>query len=341
MVRQLVFDVQFDNDFGVGTEVDSDIYVEFWEKNATAPKETRVLGPNSTTHIFKTSDAQGVLYITNLDVTTYLRGDVTAKWYAKLTGVPLPVSPFEETKPNVFGDSLLTVDGLKSYARAMLGFPAVAVELTSEHYNEVLSEALAIYGKWIPEMRVELIDPSPDLQTFYLPDIPISGPFDVKFVRRFGTPGLFTDPFFGREFPRAMTIDFSTYVMATSFWETLNRAVSQEPEWEWYPSTRTLYVSVGLAHAFGAIGGYYVTYRYFAMPDLDSIRPEHVHWFKRYFLARCKSILAQIRSKYSGVVPSPGGKMQLRDMTEEARAETERLESEIESMAPAVPPVYG
>jgi len=98
-----------------------------------------------------------------------------------------------------------------------------------------------------------------------------------------------------------------------------------------------------LAYSFQALGGYYVAYRYFVHPTLDIVREDHVHWFKRYYLARCKSILAQIRGKYSGVIPAPGGKMQLnsREMIEDAREETEKLEQEIESMAPAVPPVYG
>jgi hypothetical protein len=342
MERLIVFDVRFSDESGLGIVVDTDLYVEFFEQNSETPTETRVLGTDTLTQIVPTSDANGVLYTTTINGATYGRGLLAAKWFAKRNGVPMPIYPFVEVKSNLFGDNELTPDGLKTYARSMLGFPAINVELASSHYNEVLEETLNLYGKWVPQLRITFILPTTTLQKFPLPHLPVSGPTDVKFVRKAGIPVL-SDPFFGREYPRTQTLDFAAYVLGTSFWETVYRVSNQEPEWEWMPETKTLYINVGNTLGLGAIGGYFVGVRYLVHPALDAIRQDHFQWVKRYFLVRCKSILAQIRGKYSGVIPAPGGSMQLnsRELREEVREEEERLRLEIESMAPAVPPVYG
>ena len=83
--------------------------------------------------------------------------------------------------------------------------------------------------------------------------------------------------------------------------------------------------------------------RYFESMQLDAVRNDHFRWFKRYCLCQGKKILAQIRGKFSGMVPAPGGKLQLnvRELIQEAQKEEDALVEQVMNMSPSVPPLHG
>jgi len=231
---------------------------------------------------------------------------------------------------------------VKNYIRNMLGFPAVAVELTSEHYSVIMDEALSFYGQWVPMDRIIAVTLVLGQDAYPLPTLPQRGPFDVKFIRKEGVP-LISDPLFGREYPRGQQLDFDQYVLGISFWETLNRVTSQEPEWWWDQQDKVLYVNIGGTNVAGASGNYFVGVRYFSSPALDAIREDHHRWFKQYSLATAKKILGQIRGKFSGQVPAPGGRFVLNadKLVAEGQREQDKLELEARGMMPSVPPIHG
>ncbi len=341
MARPLTFDARFVTTGTTGQTVDADLYVEIYEEGATVYKERRVIGAEATNSILKTTDAAGVLYTTTVDLIAYIKGDVTAKWYAKLGGSFTSPYPFIEVLPYPY-DAILNSTELRDYVRTMLGFPAVAVELTSEHYRTIVEEALAVYNTWLPVEKYGTLTLAVSTTAYPLPSLPSRGPTTLSFVRQEGTP-LISDPLFGREYPRGQQLDFDQYVLGISFWETLNRVTSQEPEWVWDASSKTLYINVGGTNIAGASGNYYVMYRYFDNVGIDGIRLDHFRWFRRYCLALAKQILGRIRGKYSGKVPAPGGPLQLdsESLLQEGAQEQASLVEEARSMSPSVPPVLG
>jgi hypothetical protein len=154
---------------------------------------------------------------------------------------------------------------------------------------------------------------------------------------------LISDPLFGREYPRGQQLDFDQYVLGISFWEMLNRVTSQEPEWWWDHNSKTLYINIGGTNVAGASGNYFVMVRYFQSASLDKVRNDHFRWFKRYCLMQGKKILAEIRGKFSGQVPAPGGRFVLNkdDLIKEAKAMEEELVAEARGMMPSIPPIHG
>lgn len=339
MARPIIFDARYTDSGNVGQVVDTDLRVEFVEEGQTTIKETRVLGPDNTKNILQSSDAGGVFYTTTIEGNNFLKGDVTTTWKGKKNGTVL--ADFVETLPNVFEETL-TSSEIKNYVRQMLGFPAVSVELTSEHFTTILEETLSLYSQWIPTERATFVDLVLGQNAYVINTVSERGPFDVQFIRREGVP-LISDPLFGREYPRGQQLDFDQYVLGISFWEMLNRVTSQEPEWWWDANSKTLYISVGGTNVAGASGNYFIMVRYFAGVELTKVRNDHFRWFKRYALVQAKKILVQIRGKFTGQVPAPGGRFTLnfQQLMDEAQREEETLVEEVKAMSYAVPPVHG
>jgi hypothetical protein len=342
MARQLVFDVRFRNSSNIGQQVDPNIRVEFFEEGGTAPVAVRTLGTNSDLTVVRSSDAEGVLYSTTLDVSNIARGAVTAKWYASLSGSPVNPYPFTESLSNTFADRELTPGDIKSFIRSMLGFPVVAVELTGAHFTAILEEALAAYSQHIPAERVMVLNYLPGQQVYPLPQLPYNGPFDVKFVRKVVTP-IASDPLFGREYLRYNQPDLGTLIIGAAYLETMNRVLHSEPDWRWLHERKELYINVGPGAVPGIYGGYDISVRYFHPVTLDMVREDHFRWFRRYCLAQAKKILGQIRGKFSGAVPTPSGSMTLNHdpLTNQGMEEEQQLMEELRSMSPHVPPVFG
>lgn len=341
-MRTLVFDVRFKNQAGIGQTVGSDIKVEFYEEGETSPKTTRFLGSDLNSTIVLSNDSDGTLYTTTLDVTRYAKGSVTAKWYATQNGNPVNPYPFVETQANIFADYELTPGDIKTYIRSMLGFPAVAVELTGSHYTTIMEEALTLYSQHIPVERVMRLNYTPTRQVYQLPQLPLNGPFDVKFVRKVVTP-MISDPIFGREYLRANEPDLGTMMIGNAYMEMAMRVLNSEPDWRWLHDSKELYINIGPGISAQVYGGFDVSVRYFAPSSMDKIKEDHHRWFKRYCLSQAKKILGQIRGKFSGNVPAPGGPLLLNfeSLASEGAQEEAMLSEELRSMAPHVPPVLG
>lgn len=342
MARQLVFDIRFRNDSGIGQQVDTDLRVLIFEEGEAEPTLTRYLGTDVNSSIVRTADGEGVLYSTVVDATNLAKGEVTAKWYAKQAGTPVEPSPYVESLSNIFADGGLTVGDIKTYVRSMLGYPQSAVEISGGQFTAIIEEALTLYSQHIPAERVKRLNYQPSIQVYHLPEIPYNGPFDVKFVRKVVTP-IASDPIFGREYLRTNQPDMGTMIIGTAYLEAMQRVLSSEPDWRWLHETKELYVNIGPGISSQVYGGYDVSVRYFVPVTLSAIREDHHRWFKRYCLAQAKKILSQIRGKFSGAVPAPGGALRLNhaELAEEGNREEEMLVQELRDMAPHVPPIFG
>jgi hypothetical protein len=339
----LVFDVRFRNDVEVGQAVDGDLRVEIFEEGNDVPVIKRYIGADSNSSIVSTTDAEGVLYTTSVDGALLSRGQVTAKWYAKLAGSNVQPYPFSESKTNVFAVDALTISDIREYIKNMMGFPSVAVELTGSQYGIIVEDVLQLYGQHCPAENVKYLNTfQSEIMQYHLPDIPYTGPFDVKFVRKVVTP-IASDPVFGREYLRSNQPDLGTLIMGEAYLDMALRVLSSEPDWRWMHNERNLYISMGPGISPQVYGGYDVSVRYFDSIELDKIPKDHHRWFKRCCLAVAKSMIGQVRNKFSGMVPAPGQPLQLNGakLMDESDREMETLKEELRYMQPAVPPQFG
>lgn len=342
MAKILIFDARFTDDMGEGSIVDSStLRVEFYEQGSITPKETRVLGNDRNTSIISVSDSDGVYYTTTVDVTDYIVGRVTAKWFAESNSTAVQPYPLIESLPYPT-QSTLTGSELEDYIATELGYPSVAVELTSQHYSQIIDKTLAIYNEWLPAEQMIGIDLIPGVQEYYLPMIPSRGPSDVVFVRRDGVPFV-NDPLFGRFFPRANMLDFDVYQLGIAFWETVNRTTGRELDWWWSQSDQTIYISTGESNVAGSFANLSVAIRYFDSVSLEGVKGQHFNWFRSMCCAQAKKLVGRIRNKFSGSIPAPGGRLTLdgKDMLEEGSEEESMLLEKIRSMGSKVPPMFG
>lgn len=152
-----------------------------------------------------------------------------------------------------------------------------------------------------------------------------------------------SDPVFGREYLRANEPDMGTMIIGNAYLETMLRVLSSEPDWRWLHETKELYVNIGPGISAQVYGGYDVSVRYFVPVTLDKVREDHFRWMRRYCLSQAKKILAQIRGKFSGNVPAPGGPLMLNheDLARQGAEEELQLADELRSMAQHVPPIFG
>jgi hypothetical protein len=342
MAKTIVFDARFNDGGGGGQLTDTDISVKiFGSSDPNVPKETRTLGSNADIEIIQSTDTSGVFYLTRVDVSSYTPGPVTAEWTATLNGTPINPSPYVETSPYP-QEGVLVLSELKEYIRNMLGYPAINVEMTNSQFATIVDEALSVYNSWLPQTRVTAVTLITGKSSYLLPNLPSRGPYHIAFIRKEGVP-LISDPLFGREYPRGHQLDFDQYVLGISFWSTLRRVTSQEPEWDWYEPDKRLFINIGGSDFAGDSGNYFCMVRYFDNVQLERVRPNHFRWFRKYALSQAMQIIGNTRNKFSGSIPAPGGKVQLDgdSMIQRGEAAEEKLYAEVKAMSHVIPPVRG
>jgi len=342
MALPVLLDIRFVNDdTGLGDVVDQDLSVQIFQAGAVTVTETRALGTDSSVSIVQGSDAQGTFYYTYIDASNYVQGRITAKWYANQLGIQVDPFPTVLTAEYPIASGVNS-DSIRQYVFNMLGFPSVAVELTSGQLATCMNEALTVYNRWCARELSDTVVLSAGIFAYPLPGVGSRGVADVQFVRK-QQLNLTSFPFFGREFPIWPQIQFDEFVLSQSHWETVRRQASVEPEWTWRVENGTLYISLGGPSGSQDPSLYDVSYRYYADVAIDQIPVSHHAWFRQYALAVAKEILGRTRGKWSGTVPSPGGTLTLdaAQLLDESRQDRQRLEDDLRSLAPAVPPVWG
>lgn len=337
----IIFEFVHRNVNGRGQAVDADIRVDFFEGDElVTPKESRVLGVTERDSIVQTVVGLDTFYTTTLDAITFAGGKkITAKWFANDGGTPTDPNPLVEVKPYP-RTGILNFDDIKGYVREFLGFPVVNVEITDQQLNRVVERALEKYNQHMAELRRGVVILVPGQNKYPLPDVPDRGISRVEFLRKEGTP-LISDPLFGREYPRGQQLDFDQFALGQSFFKTLLRITSQEPEWRWEVSDKTLYIDIGGTDVSGDSGSFFVTFEFFQERRLETLPNNHFRWFRAYSLALAKEMVGRVRMKFSGAINAPGGQLTLdgQILLEESKAEQERLGDEIRSWEPELPPM--
>jgi hypothetical protein len=340
MAKTVIFNVRFVDSAQVGQKVDADLYVELFESGGTTPKETRTLGSDINTRIVEAQDGQGYFYVTVVDVTNYVAGTITSKWYAKLNGVQITPYPFTKTAEYP-ADTSLTTSSLKSYILDMLGFPSVLVELTDSQVNTVAQRVLDFYNAYVGRRNYVTLTLLSGKNNYPLPNVGTRGVARVEFLRKSGFP-ILSDPMFGREFPRGHLLEFDVYQMGISHLETIRRTTAIEPEWQWNPAQLTLYIDFNQGSQVVAGGDFYVGVTYYDNLTLGQVPANHFAAVKGMAVGVAKEVLARIRGKFGGIVPGPSqATLDADRLADEAKAEIERWETVLRGLGAPVPFVTG
>lgn len=128
---------------------------------------------------------------------------------------------------------------------------------------------------------------------------------------------------------------YSGFEQLLEFNEKRKRIFSVEPQWQYNPQTRILYI----ASRSGGISGLMLVQAKLNDFDVSNLGGRDEELFFRYLLARCQIIVGRVRSKYDSY-PTAGGTTSLdgKELIEEAKAEMEILDKEIyASQGPDMP----
>jgi hypothetical protein len=342
MALPLIIDYRFvDPSTNLGVVVDPDIVLEVWESGASSATVTRVLGTDAGTTIVESLDSSGYFYSTLVDVAAFAIGQITTKWFAKVGGINLNPYPAIETLEYPTPDAL-NFSLIKTYIFSKLGYPLVNVELANSAINTVIGESLRKYNRYVPRELTGTITLISNQNKYQLTNIPSRGVHRVTFVRKLPDT-LFTSPYFGREFPRLGTIAFDEFVLGRMQLEQVRRTTGTDPDWRWDASTSTLYLTNGNYDGWVDPTQYYVEYRYYQDLSIEQVPFHHQDWFFRNCLAVAKGVLGEIRNKFSGNIPSPGGSMTVNgaQLLADSKEELAQADEDVRSMAWAVAPVVG
>jgi hypothetical protein len=201
----------------------------------------------------------------------------------------------------------LASDDIKSFVRARLGYPNVAVEIHESAWPEIEKEALRHFNTWSGSRTFGTVTLLQG-QMAYTVNIP-RGPIRVEFIRAEGTP-IISDPLFGRDYPRTQFIDFASYDLSLHYYNVLRRLTGVEPEWDWDEVNKLLYINIGSTNFQSGVGNYLVAYEYLADMTLAQVPKRYEQWLLEMALAVAKQIVGGTRRKFGGI-PGPQGVVQM------------------------------
>lgn len=343
---RLTFDARWNDGNGQGVQVDADLLVRLYEAADTAPvlKATRVLGTHPESAIDKLQDANGYYYRTVVEVEDYLPyGKVRATWVANVGGTPQNL--FTEDLPYpVVGpfNARFVLDSVFAH----LGHPVVHVELQErQFYLAVLRPALQNFNAWTGgRLNGKSLTLVPGKSEYIVEGLAARDVADVAVIRAVGF-SLNTDPVFGREFPRYPQMQTADYALTLGYIQDVQRLTGTDPDWEYDRATRRLRITLGGQEITSVHAQQYLVYvRYWETLGLQDIPETLQEDFVTLCLGYAKRVLSQIRGKFGGVVPSPGGNARLNSdvLREEGAADVKTAEDALRAYGHSqVFPTYG
>jgi len=224
-----------------------------------------------------------------------------------------------------------TMDQLKGYVLRQLGAPVWNVEITGEHVNDAINDALALYSQYRPRVLFGAIAISKSVFA-YLEGVDMGlGVARVDFIDTVPAP---TEIFYGNLISPAPVIrtGLDEYDLFLRWRKTWNRVTSTQPDWLYDDDRKTLFIYNPLEryHAGVEAHGVYT----------DPQRLPHIgaQWVKEYSLAKAKYLYGDLMMKYSGAVPGPLKDIQLdQGKRAEGQREVERLEKKLFGMQLVTP----
>ena len=224
-----------------------------------------------------------------------------------------------------------TTDQLIDYVLRQLGSPTWEVELTRQQIADCTNDALALFSKWCPNMRVGNVLLIRG-QFRYLHGIDVDqGVVDVQFVEPNPVP---TEIFYGNLINPAplFRLGLDEYDIFLRWRKTWQRVTSVKPDWYFDDAEQCLYIHNPIERYQAAV------FFYSSYTTTKGLPPYGAQWVKEYTLERSRFLLGEIWMKFSGAIPGPVQNLQLdQQKRTAAEARLKELRDEVKGMARTTP----
>jgi len=197
----------------------------------------------------------------------------------------------------------LKQEELRDYIRARLGSTAVNVELSDVQIDIAIQDTLSKFNQYLcaPYPRVVIE------QTGTVKIVLEEGDRGILYVktllpdayRAYGTMSVF-ELMYRMVFP---TFPISDWYLLKGVYETFQRVRGSDPDWWFDESVKTLYVDC----SSGPYDVFYVVAQDLNVENIDRIKKAVKKDFLDYCVALAKQTLANVRGKFGGTIPVPGG----------------------------------
>lgn len=235
----------------------------------------------------------------------------------------------------------VTTTVIKKYVRLMLGEPVVVAELEDDQIDEVISQALGIYGTYKPVEKVGTINVLAGQQKYTLTANEVG-----KGIIEVFRPDLMRQPISLDQFDvfkyhtHMPNLDPGDYMMERVWWKEVRMTAGSDDDWllDFDPDdgTATFYVNPVPAESFA------LKYIYVVDPSLAQIPNSDDDFIKDYVLAMCKIIVGEIRSKYKGVEGAESAiNMNGEELKTEGKEEKRDYDDYLANRGQIIPPIRG
>lgn len=213
---------------------------------------------------------------------------------------------------------------MRDYLLARLGYPAVQVELSNVQLDISIDNALSKYNQYIckgvptvayNQSGAVIIQMGPTARGILAfkavrpQEIEIYAEVDVfQLMSRMVFPNL----------------PIGDWITLRSSYETFQKVRGTDPDYYWDDSSNTLMVACNA----GPLDLFYIVATDYCLADFELLRSSYQKDFKDLALAEAKDILGEIRGKFDGTIPVPGGSMATNAATLKAEAAAKRTEIE-------------
>ena len=205
----------------------------------------------------------------------------------------------------------------------------------SDTIDQGIGDALMAYSRRCPIMKFTTITCDSTRTAYKIPEKlkPCYTVFRVDFVY----PSLVVSPFMSSLVGVApvMNLEGRDFDSFLTWRKTFQRITGIEPKWLWDEPNQEIRIHQPIQNCIAGVFAY-------CPRNFEDIRLVHKDWIKRASLAHVKQQLGEIRRKFSGNIPGPGGKdLQLNGdkLVDEAKAELEKLQEELMGFQLKVVPI--
>lgn len=250
-----------------------------------------------------------------------------------------------------------TVEEVKAYVLRKLGSGIIDIELTPEHMNDVIDDTNRWYAFRAGQKDFIRIQGDPSNQLHILPPHVLEvlsirvqstgleaaslGTDDFSYAYSF----LFGSWYSGSQYGGASAgsnyslspYPYSDLVQRLQFLETIGRIWGGDPEWEWRPTTRELFVAPS-----SSVTGIILVEIFTSLIRPEHLDPEGEDLYLRWALAEAMETLGNIRTKHDSY-PTVGGDRGMNgdQLLAEAKERKEKLDRQVLDRIRSTPIITG
>ena len=223
----------------------------------------------------------------------------------------------------------------------MLGEPVIEVEIEDETINEIIDQALGIYGTYKPVEKVGTISILSGQQKYSLTASEVG-----KGIIEVFRPDAMRSPISLDQFDvfkyhtHLPNLGPGDYYMERVLWKEVRMSAGSDDDWfldfNYDDGTATFYVNPIPSSS------YTLNYRYVVDPTLAQIPASDDDLIKDYILALCKIVVGEIRSKFQGVEGAEGAiTMNGEALKAEGKEEKQTFDDYLANRGQIIPPIRG